>query len=81
MSSCVLCGLGIVKRTDKNLMMVEGAILSSRGIAVFGVLTGKSIPRTSVEASVTSEDIEEKEEDNSTLPNRTSIDQWPSTLT
>ena len=47
MSSCVLCGVDIVKNTDKNL--VEGAILLKfeRNCCLWSVKS-KSIPRTFV---------------------------------
>ena len=143
MSLCVLCGVGIVKNTDKNLVdgrrgnsfKVREELLSlkckveinstyicrnclcalKKRRALFNNLhevnssiqkivqskkcSAVSLPvpkpssnqisdsqeqatkRVALEdcrVSVTSVDIEE---DNSTLPNRTSVDQWPSTLT
>ena len=63
MSLCVLCGLGIVKKTDKN--HVDGRKGNS-----FKVREKLLSLECEVEINTC----------NSTLPNSTSVDQWPSTL-
>ena len=119
MSSCVLCGVDIVKNTDKNLVdgrrgnsfKVREELLSlkckveinstyicrkivqskkcsavplpvpkpsSNQISDSQEQATKRVALEDCRASVTSVDIEE---DNTTSPNRTSVDQWPSTLT